>query len=106
MKTAIIKTGGKQYLVNEGDRIKVEKLVAEEEAAIKFDEVLFAATEKTVKTGTPRVTDAYVEATVVRHGKGKKIMGVKMKPKKRYRRLFRHRQQFTELEIKKITVGK
>lgn len=102
MKSAVIKTKGKQYLVSEGDKIKVEKLTVPIGAAVKFEEVLLAVSDKEITVGTPTVKEANVEAMVVRHGKGKKIMGVKMKPKKRYRRLFGHRQQFTELEIKKI----
>ena len=104
MKIAVIKTGSKQYLVSEGNTVKVEKLTAPEGASINIGEVLLAATDKATKVGTPYVEGAQVKATVLRHGKREKIMGVKMKPKKRYRRLFGHRQHFTELEIKKVTV--
>lgn len=106
MKTAVIKTGGKQYLVSEGKKLKVEKLAGTEKETITFKDVLLAATEKNVKVGTPHVAGAQVEATILQHGKAKKVTGVKKKPKKRYQKYFGHRQPFTELEIKKIKVGK
>lgn len=101
-KIAVVKTGGKQYLVTEGQTLKVEKLPGEEGKSVSFDYVLLAATPKTTVIGTPRVKGAKVEAKIVRQGRAKKVVGVKMKAKKRYRRYFGHRQPFTEVEIKKI----
>lgn len=102
MKSAVIKTGGKQYLVSEGDTIKVEKLAADAAQAVDFTEVLLTATDKTITVGQPLVAGARVAATVLRQAKRPKVTGVKMKPKKRYRRYFGHRQSFTEVEITSI----
>ncbi|MFA6048308.1 MAG: 50S ribosomal protein L21 [Parcubacteria group bacterium] len=99
---AIIKTGGKQYKVKVGDKIKVEKLEGEEGAKITFDQVLFLGDEKTAKVGTPVVTGAKVEARILKTAKGKKVTGIKFKPKKRYKVKFGHRQTMTEVEITKI----
>ena len=99
---AIIKTGGKQYKVAEGDKIKVEKLEGEAGAKITFDEVLFIGDEKDVKIGEPFLKGAKVEATIVAQGSHKKVWGIKHKPKKRYKVKFGHKQLFTEVEITKI----
>ncbi len=99
---AIIKTGGKQYKVAEGDKIKVEKLEGEAETKITFDEVLFVGDEKDVKVGAPFIKGAKVEAKIVRQGRHKKVWGIKHKPKKRYKVKFGHKQLFTEVEITKI----
>jgi large subunit ribosomal protein L21 len=99
---AIIKTGGKQYKVKVGDKIKVEKLEGEEGAKITFDQVLFLGSEKDAKVGTPLVKDAKVEAKILKTAKGKKVTGIKFKPKKRYKVKFGHRQTMTEVEITKI----
>lgn len=103
MKSAVIKTGGKQYLIAEGQKIKVEKLDLEAGKKVVFDEVLLTTTDKTTTIGTPVVKGAKVEGTVVTQGKHAKIHGVKFKAKKRYMRYFGHRQPFTEIEINKIT---
>ena len=79
---AIIKTGGKQYLVREGDVIRVEKLNAEEGSVVTFDEVLAINNDESLKVGTPTVEGAKVEAKVIKHGKGKKIIVFKYKPKR------------------------
>lgn len=102
MKTAVIKTGGKQYLVEEGDKVKVEKLPVDEGKKAVFAEVLLTTTEKTTKIGTPLVKGATVEAKVVKHGRHQKVFGVKMKAKKRSRKLFGHKQHYTEVAITKI----
>ena len=99
---AIIKTGGKQYKIQEGDKIKVEKLAGEEGSVISFDEVLLVGDEKDVKVGTPIVAGAKVEAKIIKQGKAAKVTGVKHKAKKRYKMKFGHRQPFTEVEITKI----
>jgi len=99
---AVIKTGGKQYLVKKGDKIKVEKLEGEEGSKISFSEVLFLGDEKEVKVGTPFIKGAKVEAKILKQGKAKKVWGIKHKAKKRYKVKFGHRQPFTEVEIMKI----
>jgi len=99
---AIIKTGGKQYQVKEGDKIKIEKLEGEEGEKIIFSEVLFLGDEKAVKVGAPFLKDAKVEGRIAKQGKDKKVWGIKQKAKKRYRVKFGHRQPITEVEIVKI----
>ena len=99
---AIIKTGGKQYRVSEGDIIKVEKLSAEEEEKVCFDEVLMIGGNAEVKTGTPIIEGASVEGTVLRNGRGKKIIVFKFKSKKNYRKKQGHRQPYTQIKIDKI----
>ena len=99
---AIIKTGGKQYKVEVGDKIKVEKLEGEEGGNIVFDEVLFVGDDKEVKVGTPAVKGAKVEGTIIKTSKQKKVVGIKHKAKKRYKVKFGHRQIMTEVKITKI----
>lgn len=99
---AIIKTGGKQYKVAVGDKIKIEKLEGEAGAKIIFDEVLFIGDEKDATIGTPFIKDSKVEGTLVEQGRHKKVWGIKHKPKKRYKVKFGHKQLFTEVEITKI----
>ena len=83
---AVIKAGGKQYKVQEGDIIRVEKLDAEEGSTVQFNEVLALSNDNGLKVGTPLVEGAAVEASVMGHGKGKKIIVFKYKPKKNYRK--------------------
>ena len=99
---AVIKTGGKQYLVEKGDKIKIEKLEGKVGDKIEFSEVLFQGNEKDVKVGMPYVAGAKVEGKILKQGKDKKVTGVKHKAKKRYKVKFGHRQQITEIEITKI----
>lgn len=99
---AVIKTGGKQYLVSPGDKIKVEKLDTEEGKKITFKEVLLLVNEKDTKIGTPFVKGAKVEAKVLKQDRDKKVTILKYKPKKRYQVKKGHRQPFTEVEILKI----
>jgi large subunit ribosomal protein L21 len=101
---AIIRTGGKQYKVKEGDKISVEKLPGEPGEKIVFSEVLFLGDETSVKVGTPLVEKASVEAKIIETAKGKKVVGMKFKPKKRYKVKFGHRQIHTKVEITKIAV--
>lgn len=96
---AVIKTGGKQYIVSPGDKIKVEKLETEEGKEVTFSDVLLCDKDGKVEVGTPVVKGAKVTAKVVKHGKGVKLIIFKYKPKKRYKRKIGHRQQFTEVEI-------
>lgn len=99
---AVILTGAKQYLVKEGDKIRVEKLDTEAGKTHTFDKVLmYSKDDKDVEVGTPFLTKK-VEAKVVETAKDKKIRVFKMKPKKGYRRTQGHRQMYTELEITKI----
>lgn len=96
---AVIKSGGKQYRVAEGDTIKVEKIEASEGDKITLDDVLLVADGDDVKVGTPRVEGASVTATVKSQGRGPKIHIIKMKRRKHYRRQAGHRQAYTELAI-------
>ena len=96
---AIFVTGGKQYYVAEGDAIYVEKLNVEAGSDIEFTDVLYVDGV----TGTPTVKGAKVTCTVEKHGKQKKIVVFKFKPKKKYRNKQGHRQPYTKLVVKKIT---
>jgi large subunit ribosomal protein L21 len=100
---AIMKTGGKQYKVSEGDKIRIEKVEGEVGASVAFSEVLFVGDEKEVTVGMPQVKGAKVEAKILKQDKAKKVWGIKHKPKKREKTKFGHRQPFTEVEIVKIT---
>jgi large subunit ribosomal protein L21 len=99
---AVIKTGGKQYLVKKGDKIKIEKLEGEDGDKIDFSEVLFVGDEKEVKVGTPFVAGAKIEGKIVKQTRAKKETGVKHKAKKRYKVKFGHKQMLTEVEIVNI----
>lgn len=99
---AIIKTGGKQYKIEEGDKIKVEKLTGEAGDKITFDEVLFVGDDKKVSVGTPIVDKATVEGKILAQDRHKKVWGIKHKAKKRYKKKYGHRQAFTEIEITKV----
>jgi large subunit ribosomal protein L21 len=99
---AIIKTGGKQYKVKVGDKVKIEKLDDAVGSTIVFSEVLFVGDEKEIKVGTPFLTGAIVEGKILRTEQGDKVTGIKFKAKKRYKVKFGHRQIFTEVEITKI----
>ena len=101
---AIIVTGGKQYKVAEGDTIFVEKLPNEAGDAIVFDQVLAVIDGEKATFGTPVVSGAKVDASVVKNGKGKKVMVFKYKPKKGYHKRQGHRQPYTKVEIGKISV--
>jgi len=99
---AIIKTGGKQYLVSPGQKIKIEKVEKKEGSEITFNEVLLVEKGKSIDIGTPLVKGAKVTGKVLSHGKGKKVIIFKYKAKKRYKVKKGHRQPFTEVEIKTI----
>ena len=102
MKHAVIETGGKQYRVAEGDVIFVEKLAVADGEAITFDKVLAVMNDDANNFGAPYVEGATVTATVVKNGKGKKIIVYKMHPKKNYRRKQGHRQPYTKVRIEAI----
>ena len=99
---AIIVTGGKQYRVEQGDVLFIEKLDAEADSEVKFDQVLAVGEEGSVKVGTPTVEGAVVEAKVVKNGKGKKIDVLRYKAKKNEKKKIGHRQPYTKVEITKI----
>ncbi|AQS55193.1 50S ribosomal protein L21 [Novibacillus thermophilus] len=99
---AIFETGGKQYKVQEGDTLFVEKLPASEGETVQFDKVLLVKDGDEVKVGTPVVDGASVQATVDEHGRGKKLTVFKYKPKKNYHRKQGHRQPYTKIKIEKI----
>jgi large subunit ribosomal protein L21 len=99
---AIIETGGKQYKVNEGDIIFIEKLEAAEGEKVTFDKVLAVATEDGFKSGKPTVEGASVTANVVKNGKGKKIYVMTYKSKKNEKKKIGHRQPYTKVQIEKI----
>ena len=101
---AIIVTGGKQYTVSEGDILFIEKLNAEEEATVKFDEVLAVLDGENSKIGAPVVEGAVVEAKAIKNGKGKKIDVFKYKAKKNEKKKIGHRQPYTKVEITKIAL--
>ena len=101
---AVIVTGGKQYTVAEGDVLYIEKLGAEEEAVVKFDQVLAVLDGENSKIGAPVVEGAVVEAKGVKNGKGKKITIFKYKPKKNEKKKMGHRQPYTKVEITKIAL--
>lgn len=98
---AIIETGGKQFKVEEGQAIYVEKLAVGENESVTFDKVLFVSGDD-VKVGAPFVEGATVTAKVEKHGRQKKISVVKFKAKKNYHRKQGHRQPYTKLVIEKI----
>lgn len=100
---AVIKTGGKQYRVAEGDVIRIELLKADEGATVDFEEVLLVSNEGDVKVGAPLVDGGKVSAEVVRHGKSDKVTGIKFKRRHNYKRVFGHRQDFTEVKITGIS---
>lgn len=99
---AIIKTGGKQYRVSEGDVLQVEKLNAEKDAEVVFEDVLAVVNDGDVKVGKPTIDGAKVTAKVVEHGKGAKVLVFKYKAKANIRKRQGHRQPFTSVEITSI----
>ncbi len=101
--TAIIETGGKQYLVQEGDTLFIEKLDVNANDTVTFDKVLAVLDGENRTFGTPVVKGATVSATVVKNGKGKKLRIFKYNPKKGYRRRQGHRQPYTKVTIGKIS---
>ena len=101
---AVIRSGGKQYRVAEGDVVRVEKLDAEPGSAVQFDEVLLVHTGEQTHVGQPLVSGAAVTGTVEAEGLGDKVLVFKYKAKKQYRRTVGHRQAFSQVHIDKISV--
>ena len=102
---AVFRSGGKQYRASKGERLKLEKLEANEGASIKFDEVLLVGEGLNVKIGSPLLSGSSVSAKVLRQGKAKKVDVVKFKRRTNYKRQHTHRQFFTEVEITAISTG-
>ena len=98
---AILETGGKQYRVEQGDVIYVEKLNAQADEKVTFDKIV-AVSNRTLKLGKPYVKDAFVKGTVLKNGKGKKINIFTYKPKKSSSRKMGHRQPYTKVQITEI----
>jgi large subunit ribosomal protein L21 len=101
---AVIKTGGKQYRVASGDKLKVEKLAGEIGSEIVLDQVLAVGEGENLSLGNPLVSGASVTATVVAHGRGDKVHVFKMRRRKHYKKSQGHRQSFTEIRIDGISV--
>ena len=99
---AVIKTGGKQYKVAPGEKLKVEQIPADVGAEVVLDQVLMIGEGESVRLGRPVVAGAAVKATVVAHGRGDKVRIYKMRRRKNYHRTQGHRQNFTELKIDSI----
>ena len=102
---AVFRSGGKQYRASEGDRVRVERLNAEEGDAVEFDQVLMVGDGADVTLGTPLVENGCVQGIVTAQGRGKKITVTKFKRRKNYKRIMGHRQHFTEVEITSIGSG-
>ena len=96
---AVIKTGGKQYRVSAGEKLRVESLPKEIGAEVLLDQVLMIGEGESVRVGQPMLAGAAVKATVVSHGRGDKVMIFKMRRRKHYRKSQGHRQNYTEIEI-------
>lgn len=101
---AVIRTGGKQQTVAEGDVIKVEKLSGDAGSRIEFKDVLMVGMDKEVKIGQPTLANAKVVGEVVEQGKAKKVIAFKMKRRKGFHKKIGHRQHFTSVRIKEIKV--
>ncbi len=103
---AVFQTGGKQFRVEPGTRLRIPSLTAEPGDTVTFDEVLLAGDgEKSVQVGTPTLDGASVTAEVIRHGRDKKIIVFKRKRRKGYRKKQGHRQNFTEIRIDEVAVS-
>lgn len=102
---AVIETGGKQYRVSEGQRIRVEKLSADEGASVDIEKVLLVANGEDVKIGSPYVSGGKVTATIKAHGRGKKVRIIKFRRRKHSAKTQGHRQDYTEIEITGINAG-
>ena len=99
---AVVKTGGKQYIVKEGDTLDIEKIEGDEGSKIALESILLINDDKNIKVGAPLVEGAKLEAEIVKQFKGKKVEIVKYKKKTGYRRKTGHRQQYTKIKVLKI----
>ena len=102
---AVIKSGGKQYRVASGEKVRVELLTADVGAAVSFDEVVLVGAGDGVKVGTPLVSGAKVKATVLAHGRGDKVKIFKLRRRKHYQKTQGHRQSYTEVQVDDIVQG-
>ena len=100
---AVIKTGGKQYKVSAGEKLRIESVPADVGAEITLDQVLLVADGDNVTMGTPLVSGAEVKAKVLSHGRGEKVKIFKLRRRKHYRKTLGHRQNYTEIQISGIT---
>ncbi|ODN42666.1 50S ribosomal protein L21 [Piscirickettsia litoralis] len=96
---AVIKSGGKQYRVKEGQILKIEKIEKDQGASVEFDQVLMVGEGESLKVGTPTVENAKVTAEVLEHAKGRKIQIIKFRRRKNSRRQMGHRQWYTAVKI-------
>jgi large subunit ribosomal protein L21 len=101
---AVIRSGGKQYKVTEGERIRLENLAVEPGAEVDFEEILAVHNGESLQLGTPYVATAKVKARVLTHGRGKKIIVARFKRRKGFHKKAGHRQGYTEVVIESITV--
>jgi large subunit ribosomal protein L21 len=101
---AVIKTGGKQYRVNPGEEVKIEKLAGEVGDPVDFGHILLAADGENVKVGNPFLEDVKVTGRITRQGKSKKVIVFKYKRRKGYRKKVGHRQPFTQIRIEGISI--
>ena len=101
---AVIKTGGKQYRVSSGEKLKVEQLAAEVGSQITIDQVLLVADGDKISVGTPTVKGAKVQATVVNQGRGDKVRIFKLRRRKHYKKQQGHRQNYTEIQVDQISL--
>jgi large subunit ribosomal protein L21 len=105
MSYAIFKTGGKQYRAEAGTTLRIPSIVGEPGTTVVFDDVLLGSKGDSIMTGTPMVSGAKVTGEIVKHGRGDKIIVFKFKRRKNYARKQGHRQGFTEVRIKSISLG-
>ena len=105
MSYAIFKTGGKQFRAEAGTTLRIPSIVGEPGSTVVFDDVLLGSKGDSVKTGTPLLSGAKVTGEIVKHGRGDKIVVFKFKRRKNYARKQGHRQGFTEVRIKSISLG-
>jgi large subunit ribosomal protein L21 len=104
MSYAIIRTGGKQFRVEPGMTVRVPSLLGDAGASIEFNDLLLGSDGTNVQTGVPTLSGAKVTGEIVKHGRGEKIIVFKFKRRKNYARKIGHRQDFTEVRIKDITL--
>ena len=102
---AVVKTGGKQYRVSTGDKLKVESIKAEAGEEISLTDVLMVGSADSVSVGSPLVENATVSAKVLNHGRGDKVRIIKFRRRKHHRKQAGHRQNYTELEVTGINAG-
>ncbi len=102
---AVIKTGGKQYRVSEGETLRIEKIVAEVGSDVEFDQVLLVGGERGTRIGTPMVEGSKVSASVTAHGRAKKVKIVKFRRRKHHLKRMGHRQAYTDVRITAIQAG-